>query len=134
MKAFDNNIEGKTFAVWGLSFKPNTDDMREAPSRVLIEKIFEHGGDVRAYDPVAMNEARHLYPEEKRLALIGTAMDAVIDADALLINTEWREFRSPDWNHVKNALKRPVVIDGRNIYDPESMREHGFEYDCIGRP
>ena len=134
MKAFDNNIEGKTFAIWGLSFKPNTDDMREAPARVLIEKIFEHGGDVRAYDPVAMNEARHLYPEEKRLALIGTAMDAVIDADALLINTEWREFRSPDWAHVKSSLKRPVVIDGRNIYDPESMREQGFEYDCIGRP
>ena len=134
MKAFDNNIEGKTFAIWGLSFKPNTDDMREAPARVLIEKIFEHGGDVRAYDPVAMNEARHLYPEEKRLALIGTAMDAVIDADALLINTEWREFRSPDWAHVKSSLKRPVVIDGRNIYDPESMHEQGFEYDCIGRP
>jgi len=123
MRHFDNNIEGKTFAVWGLSFKPNTDDLREAPSRVLIESIFEHGGKVRAYDPVAMKEMRHFYPEEKRL---GT--------DALLINTEWREFRSPDYDVLKKSLTNPLVIDGRNLYDPAHMREMGFTYDCIGRP
>lgn len=134
LNAFDNDIKGKTFALWGLSFKPNTDDMREAPARVLMEKIFEHGGTVRAYDPVAMSEARHLYPDEKRLTLLGTAMDAVDGADALLINTEWREFRSPDWQRVKASLKHPVVIDGRNIYEPSVLREFGIKYSCIGRP
>ncbi len=134
MKHFNNQIEGKTFALWGLSFKPNTDDMREAPALVLMEKIFEHGGKVKAYDPVAMGEARHLYPDEKRLVLMGTALDALSDADALLINTEWREFRSPDWNKVKQSLLQPVVIDGRNIYDPKIMRDQGIIYSCIGRP
>ena len=134
MKHFDNNIEGKTFAIWGLSFKPNTDDLREAPSRVLIESIFEHGGTVRAYDPVAMKEMRHFYPDEKRLELVGTAMDTLNNTDALLINTEWREFRSPDFDVLKKSLKTPIVIDGRNLYDPIHMREMGFTYDCIGRP
>ncbi|HBR98404.1 MAG TPA: UDP-glucose 6-dehydrogenase, partial [Gammaproteobacteria bacterium] len=134
MARFDGNIDGKTFALWGLSFKPNTDDMREAPSRVLMERIFEHGGQVRAYDPVAMSEARHLYPDEKRLTLMGTALDAVEGADALLINTEWREFRSPDWDRVKSSLVKPIVIDGRNIYDPRVMRQQGIDYQCIGRP
>ena len=134
MKHFDNNIEGKKFAVWGLSFKPNTDDLREAPSRVLIESIFEHGGTVRAYDPVAMNEMRHFYPDEKRLELVGTALDTVQDTDALLINTEWREFRSVDMDVVKKALNRALVIDGRNLYDPDTLEASGFVYDCIGRP
>ncbi len=134
MKRFDNDIKGKKFAIWGLSFKPNTDDLREAPSRVLIESIFEHGGTVRAYDPVAMNEMRHLYPDEKRLELVGTALDTAQDTDALLINTEWREFRSVNMEAVKKALKRPLVIDGRNLYEPENMKAAGFVYDCIGRP
>lgn len=134
MKHFDNNIEGKTFAIWGLSFKPSTDDLREAPSRVLIESIFEHGGTVRAYDPVAMKEMRHFYPDEKRLELVGTSMDTLDNTDALLINTEWREFRSPDFDVIKKSLKTPIVIDGRNLYDPVHMREMGFTYDCIGRP
>jgi UDPglucose 6-dehydrogenase len=134
MKRFDNDIKGKKFAIWGLSFKPNTDDLREAPSRVLIESIFEHGGTVRAYDPVAMNEMRHLYPDEKRLELVGTALDTAQDTDALLINTEWREFRSVNMEAVKKALKRPLVIDGRNLYEPENMKSAGFVYDCIGRP
>ena len=134
MRQFDNNIEGKKFAIWGLSFKPNTDDLREAPSRVLIESIFEHGGTVRAYDPVAMKEMRHFYPDEKRLELVGTAMDTVEGTDALLINTEWREFRSPNLDTLKKGLSQPIVIDGRNLYDPEQMREAGFVYDCIGRP
>ena len=134
MDHFDNNIKGKTFAVWGLSFKPNTDDLREAPSRVLIESILEHGGVVRAYDPVAMAEMRHFYPDEKRIELLGTALDAVDGADALLIATEWSEFRTPNWEGMKKGLKQPLVIDGRNLYDPNVMREHGFTYDCIGRP
>jgi len=134
MKHFDNNIEGKKFAIWGLSFKPNTDDLREAPSRVLIESIFEHGGTVRAYDPVAMNEMRHFYPDEKRLELVGTAQDTVEGTDALLINTEWREFRSPNFDALKKGLKNPVIIDGRNLYEPQQMIDLGFSYDCIGRP
>lgn len=134
MKHFDNNIQGKKFAIWGLSFKPNTDDLREAPSRVLIESIFEHGGTVRAYDPVAMNEMRHFYPDEKRLELVGTASDTLEGCDALLINTEWREFRSPNFELLKKSLKNPLVIDGRNLYQPEQMHEQGVTYDCIGRP
>ena len=134
MRHFDNDIKGKKFAVWGLSFKPNTDDLREAPSRVLIESIFEHGGTVRAYDPVAMNEMRHFYPNEKRLELVGTAQDTVEGTDALLINTEWREFRSPNFDVLKSSLKHPVIIDGRNLYEPQQMKDLGFTYDCIGRP
>ncbi len=134
MKHFDNDIQGKKFAVWGLSFKPNTDDLREAPSRVLIESIFEHGGTVRAYDPVAMKEMRHFYPDEKRLELVGTANDTLDGCDALLINTEWREFRSLDLAALKQSLNIPLVIDGRNLYDPAQMSEMGFTYDCIGRP
>ena len=134
MKQFDNDIKGKCFAVWGLSFKPNTDDLREAPSRVLIEAILEAGGTVRAYDPVAMKEMRHFYPDEKRMELVGTAMDTLEGCDALLINTEWREFRSIDTDAVKKALKQAIVIDGRNLYEPEAMQEAGFVYDCIGRP
>lgn len=134
MKHFDNDIKGKKFAVWGLSFKPNTDDLREAPSRVLIESIFEHGGTVRAYDPVAMNEMRHFYPDEKRLELVGTALDTTDGADALLINTEWREFRSLNMDVVKKSLKNPLIIDGRNLYEPDTLEAAGFVYDCIGRP
>ena len=133
-KHFGDDLSGKTFAVWGLSFKPNTDDLREAPARVLIEAILEAGGRVRAYDPVAMKEMRHFYPDEKRLELVGTSMDTLEGCDALLINTEWREFRSPNMDHVKKALTNPIVIDGRNLYDPAQMIEAGLVYDCIGRP
>lgn len=131
---FNNDLAGKTFAVWGLSFKPNTDDLREAPSRVLIESIIKAGASVKAYDPVAMTEMRHFYPNEKNLNLIGTAMDCCIDADALLINTEWLEFRSPNFDFLKDNLRKSLIIDGRNLYDPEHMRNMGFIYDCIGRP
>jgi len=134
MRHFDNDISGKTFAVWGLSFKPNTDDLREAPARVLIEHILENGGNVKAYDPVAMQEMRHFYPSEKRLQLMGTAQDCCEGAEALLINTEWREFRSPNWEALKEALTRPLIIDGRNLYDPQQVIENGLLYDCIGRP
>lgn len=134
MRHFDNDISGKTFAVWGLSFKPNTDDLREAPARVLIEHILENGGNVKAYDPVAMQEMRHFYPNEKRLQLMGTAQDCCDGAEALLINTEWREFRSPNWDAMKESLERPIIIDGRNLYDPDTVMNLGFVYDCIGRP
>jgi len=134
MKHYDGEIRGKTFAIWGLSFKPNTDDLREAPSRVLIESIFEAGGTVRAYDPVAMKEMRHFYPDEDRMELVGTSMDTLKGAAALLINTEWREFRSPDFGKLANALSDKLIIDGRNLYDPVQVREAGLSYDCIGRP
>ena len=133
-KHFGADLDGKTFAVWGLSFKPNTDDLREAPSRVLIEAILEAGGRVRAYDPVAMREMRHFYPEEKRLELVGTAMDTLEGCHALLINTEWREFRSPNFTAIRKSLIHPLVIDGRNLYEPAQMIEEDLVYDCIGRP
>ena len=129
-----DDLSGRTFAVWGLSFKPNTDDLREAPSRVLIEAILAAGGKVRAYDPVAMKEMRHFYPDEKRLELVGTSMDTLDGCDALLINTEWREFRSPNLERVRDALKEALVIDGRNLYDPKDVLAAGITYDCIGRP
>jgi UDPglucose 6-dehydrogenase len=127
---FGNDLSGKRFAMWGLSFKPNTDDMREAPSLVLIDKILKAGGEVIAYDPVAMKEARHMVSDA-----IGYAKDeyeAVVDADALLLVTEWAEFRSPNFTVLKKLLKNPVIFDGRNIYDREELREGGFEYFGIG--
>jgi len=131
---FDGQLSGRTIGVWGLSFKPNTDDMREAPSRVLMEALWAAGARVQAYDPVAMQEARRLYPNEARLTLMGTGLDAARGADALVINTEWREFRVPDWATLRQTLKAPLVFDGRNIYDPVQMGELGIEYHCIGRP
>lgn len=129
------DLSGKTVAMWGLSFKPNTDDMREAPARVLMEALWKRGANIKAYDPVAMDEARRLYPERRsQLSLMGTAEDALYNADALVVNTEWREFRSPDWAVVKEALSAPLVFDGRNMYDPATLAGYGIHYDCIGRP
>ncbi|HVY66823.1 MAG TPA: UDP-glucose/GDP-mannose dehydrogenase family protein [Gammaproteobacteria bacterium] len=130
---FSGNLAGKTIAVWGLSFKPNTDDMREAPSRELIEALWKAGATVRAYDPVAMHEARRLYGERRDFVLCSRAEEAVQGADALVIVTEWREFRSPDFDQIRQALKRPVIFDGRNIYDPKLLQRFGFEYYGIGR-
>ena len=128
---FKGDLKGKRIAIWGLAFKPETDDMREAPSLVVIHKLLESGCDIYAYDPVAM-------PESKRR--IGDAIhyakdiyDAVIEADALLLFTEWKEFRMPSWAAIKKLMKNPLVIDGRNIYEPREMEESGFEYHCIGR-
>lgn len=130
-----DDLSGITVAMWGLAFKPNTDDMREAPARVLMEALWARGASIKAYDPVAMDEARRLYPDRKQqLLLMGTAQDAVYGADALVINTEWREFRSPDWQGVKEALSSPLVFDGRNMYDPDTLAGYGIHYDCIGRP
>ena len=130
---FDGRLEGRVIALWGLSFKPNTDDMREAASRPLMEALWKAGCSVRAYDPVAMDAARRLYPDQPRLILCPSAEDAVKGADALAIATEWREFRSPDLDVLKASLRAPVIFDGRNVYEPEHMKRNGFEYFGIGR-
>jgi UDPglucose 6-dehydrogenase len=126
-------LDGLRFALWGLAFKPNTDDMREAPSRVVIEHILARGGALSAYDPAAMDEARRLYRDEPRLRCVDNPLSALDDADALIIVTEWKEFRSPDFGDMKRRLKRPLVFDGRNLYDPELAAEAGLEYFSIGR-
>jgi len=130
---FNGQLRGKTFAVWGLAFKPNTDDMREASSRELVEELWNAGANVRAYDPVAMQEALRLYGERADFVLCERAEDALEGADALVIVTEWREFRSPDFEQIKKLLKSPVIFDGRNIYDPALMKRFGLEYFGIGR-
>ena len=126
-------LAGKTFALWGLAFKPNTDDMREASSRVLIEALWAAGAKVRAYDPVANVEVRRIYGERDDLTLCATSADALRGADALAIVTEWQEFRSPDFDLIKRELKSPVIFDGRNLYDPAQMERMGFSYYAIGR-
>src|SRR5688572_12975849 len=130
---FRQNLRGKTFAVWGLAFKPNTDDMREASSRELLESLWKAGARVRAYDPVAMKEAQRLFGDRADLVLCESAEAALEGADALVIVTEWREFRSPDFDRIKAALKTPVIFDGRNIYDPLLMKRFGIDYFGVGR-
>ena len=133
LKARFGELKGRHFAVWGLAFKPNTDDMREAPSRTLIADLFAVGATVAAYDPAAMHEARRIYGNDPRLILAENPMDALRDADALIIVTEWKEFRSPDFEAIKERLKQPLVFDGRNLYDPKLVRGMGIEYFPIGR-
>jgi len=133
IKAHFGEVRGKTVAIWGLAFKPNTDDMREAASRVLMESLWSVGAKVRAYDPVAMPECLRIYGHRPDLSLCRTSHEALQGADALAIVTEWREFRSPDFDHIKSALHSPVIFDGRNIYDPEQMAQAGFSYYAIGR-
>lgn len=130
---FGAQLDGRRFALWGLAFKPNTDDMREAPSRVIMEALWAMGATVAAYDPVAMPETRRLYGERPDLMLTSHPMEALRDADALLIVTEWKAFRSPDFAAMKALLRQPVIFDGRNLYDPAAMRREGFEYFPIGR-
>jgi len=130
---FSGELRGKTIALWGLSFKPNTDDMRAAPSRVLMEALWGAGARVQAYDPVAMEETRRIYGDRSDLKLVASATDAIAGADALAIVTEWQEFRSPDFDRIKAALSNAVIFDGRNLYDPEFVRQHGFAYYAIGR-
>ena len=139
---FGADLTGREFAVWGLAFKPNTDDMREAPSRRLIAALLERGATVRAYDPVAVDEARRVFALDfgadadalARLHLVETQDIAVTGADALVIVTEWKEFRSPDFTRLKAELKAPVIFDGRNLYEPDAMAELGIDYYAIGRP
>ena len=131
---FDGHLQGKVIALWGLSFKPNTDDMREAPSRVLMEALWAAGAKVQAYDPVAMEEAQRLYPDQSGLMLCGTKEAALRGADALGIVTEWSQFKAPDFEVMLSLLQAPVIFDGRNLFDPSRMRERGFTYVSIGRP
>ena len=130
---FGGKVSGRTIAVWGLAFKPNTDDLREAPARVLMEALWAAGAKVRAYDPVAMPEARRIYGARPDFALCASASEALDGADALAICTEWQEFRSPDFGRFKTALKQPVVFDGRNLYEPSLMSRQGIRYFAIGR-
>jgi len=133
LKRFGADLKGLNFALWGLAFKPNTDDMREAPSRVLVAELLAHGASVTAYDPVAMDEARRIYQAESRVRFAATPMAALEGADALAIVTEWKEFRSPDFQRVKRSLRTPAIFDGRNLYDPAEVRQNGLEYYPIGR-
>jgi len=132
-RVFDGRLAGRTLALWGLAFKPNTDDMREAPSRVIVDALLADGAQVRAYDPVAMEEARRLYGRAAGLTLCRDAYAAAEQADALLIVTEWQEFRSPDFDRLKSLLRRPLILDGRNLYDPALIARLGFDYYAIGR-
>jgi UDPglucose 6-dehydrogenase len=130
---FGEQLDGRSFALWGLAFKPNTDDMREAPSRAVIHGLLGRGARVVAYDPAAMAAAREIYRDEPGVAFASSPSAALEGADALIIVTEWKEFRSPDLDEIKRRLKYPVVFDGRNLYDPDWMRECGLEYFSIGR-
>ncbi len=130
---FGESLAGRRFAVWGLAFKPNTDDMREAPARALIADLLDRGADVVAYDPVAMDEAKRIYANEPRVNFAASPLAALDGADALAIVTEWKEFRSPDFAEIKRRLKSPLIFDGRNLYDPTQVREAGIQYHAIGR-
>jgi UDPglucose 6-dehydrogenase len=136
---FGEDLSGKRFAVWGLAFKPNTDDMREAPSRVLLQELIERGATVTVHDPVAMEEAQRVLQldlgEDRldRIQFVDAPMDALDGAEALVIVTEWKAFRSPDFEQIKRRLKHPVIIDGRNLYEPAAMTRQGIEYHGIGR-
>ncbi|AKP73161.1 UDP-glucose 6-dehydrogenase TuaD [Piscirickettsia salmonis] len=133
LREFQGDIQGKTFALWGLAFKPKTDDIREAPSRVLMEGLWQHGAKVQAYDPAAMDNIQAVYGARDDLYLATSASSALTGADALIVVTEWTEFRSPDFNVIKKTLNQSLVIDGRNIYDAEHLESLGITYRCIGR-
>ncbi|MEY2340514.1 UDP-glucose/GDP-mannose dehydrogenase family protein [Acidithiobacillus sp. IBUN Pt1247-S3] len=131
---FGEDLHGKRIAIWGLAFKPNTDDMREAPSRTLIDGLRRRGGEIRAYDPVAMEEARRVYGSASDLQLCNDPYEACDGADALVICTEWQIFRSPDFAELRRRLRHPLIIDGRNLYDPRLPQAAGLQYRAIGRP
>lgn len=133
MTHFAGDLQGKTIAVWGLSFKPNTDDMREASSRVLLENLWEQGAIVQAFDPEAMEEAQRIYGHREDLKLVGTKEAAIVGADALAICTEWQSFRAPDFTHLEATLAHKVVFDGRNLFAPEFVADYGLAYYGIGR-
>src|SRR3954468_1219964 len=134
VKRFGDDLAGKRFAVWGLAFKPNTDDMREASARVLIGELLARGAAVTAYDPAAMTEARRVFGDEPRIDYAENPDAALVGADALAIVTEWKEFRSPDFARIASTLKSPVIFDGRNLYEPKVVRDAGLDYQPIGRP
>jgi UDPglucose 6-dehydrogenase len=130
---FGEDLQGRQFAIWGLAFKPNTDDMREAPSRVIIEELIRRGATVKAYDPVAMAEAKRVLGHLAGVSFVESQGAALAGSDALVIVTEWRQFKSPDFEQIRDTLKQPVVFDGRNLYDPALMKEFGIDYRGIGR-
>ncbi|WP_150050550.1 MULTISPECIES: UDP-glucose dehydrogenase family protein [Methylomonas] len=130
---YPEGIKGKTFALWGLAFKPNTDDMREAPSRVLLEALIAAGASVKAYDPEALHEAKRIYGDNPGLIYCEAQIDTLNDADALVIVTEWKQFRSPDFDKLGGLLRDKVIFDGRNMYEPKILKHHGLEYFSIGR-
>lgn len=130
---FGGELNGKVVALWGLAFKPNTDDMREASSRTLMEKLWKAGAVVQAFDPEAMEETQRIYNDQKELTLCGTKEQALKGADVLVVCTEWKEFRSPDFDLIATALKEPVIFDGRNLYEPDMLSRHGLVYYAIGR-
>ena len=131
VKAFDGDLKGKSVASWGLAFKPETDDMRESTALVVIKKLLDAGCKVQAYDPEAMNECRRIIGD--KIEYYENKYDALQNADALILLTEWKEFRLPDWNVVANKMHRKLILDGRNIFDNDDLAEHGFEYHCIGK-
>jgi UDPglucose 6-dehydrogenase len=133
VKHYGDELKHKTIALWGLSFKPNTDDMRAASSRVLMEALWDIGAKVHAYDPVAMEECQRIYGERHDLLLCKSAEETLLDADCLVIVTEWTEFRSPNFEKIKASLNDAVIVDGRNLYDPKQMQAIGIDYYAIGR-
>ncbi len=133
VERFGDDLKGRRFALWGLAFKPETDDLREAPSRVIISQLLERGASVVAYDPVAMDEARRVFGDADRLEFSASAHEALDGADALVIVTEWKAFRAPDFARMRESLRQPLIFDGRNLFDPVLMREAGFDYFPIGR-
>jgi UDPglucose 6-dehydrogenase len=134
VRRFGEDLSGRRFGLWGLAFKPNTDDMREAPSLDIIKGVISRRGAIAAYDPVAMDNARQAIGNSSGVSFAATAIDAVRGADALIIATEWKEFRSPDFAAINAALKTPIIFDGRNLYEPSVVASLGFEYHAIGRP
>jgi len=133
VKRFGEKLDGRRFAIWGLAFKPNTDDMREAPSQVVVEALLARGATLNAYDPVAVHEAKRIFGNKPGLAYAETPIAALDGADALVIVTEWKEFRSPDFEDLRKRLRQPVIFDGRNLYDPDMMRASGIDYYGVGR-
>jgi UDPglucose 6-dehydrogenase len=132
-KALGADLSGKTFAIWGLAFKPNTDDIREAPSLVIIDGLLARGASIKAFDPVAAQEASHLYADNDKVTFCDDMYDATQDADSVVIVTEWKAFRSPDFERLRKQLKSAIIFDGRNIYDPAQLAQQGFKYYGIGR-
>jgi UDPglucose 6-dehydrogenase len=130
---FGADLQGKRFALWGLAFKPNTDDMRAASSRVVIQGLWAMGASVTAYDPAAMAESKRIFGDDPRLSYAASPMAALKEAEALVIVTEWKEFRAPDFQQIRAALNTPAIFDGRNLYTPAQVKAHGLEYYAIGR-
>jgi UDPglucose 6-dehydrogenase len=130
-RLFGKNLKGRNIAVWGLAFKPRTDDMREAPARTIIAGLLAGGAKVQAFDPVATESARQIFGD--RITYAAKSYEALVGADAMALVTEWNEFREPDFERMKKMMRQPLIVDGRNIYNPEAVRGHGFTYVSIGR-